>query len=112
MPVSRVPERGDFIWVEFTHQAGREQAGRRPAIVLSPRAYNAASGLALLCPVTSQVKGYPFEVAIPAGSLVKGVVLADQGKSVDWRSRNTKFIAQASKDVISEVQAKVRVLVE
>src|SRR5438552_15502873 len=82
-----VPERGDAVWITLDPQAGHEQAGRRPALVLSPSAYNGRVGLALFCPITSQVKGYPFEVPIPAGSSVTGVVGADQVKSLDWRGR-------------------------
>ncbi len=80
-----VPERGDAVWITLDPQAGHEQAGRRPALVLSPSAYNGRVGLALFCPITNQVKGYPFEVPIPAGSSVTGVVGADQVKSLDWR---------------------------
>ena len=82
-----VPDRGDLVWLDFDPQAGREQAGRRPALVLSPKAYNQKVGLALLCPITSQVKGYPFETAIPPGLKVSGVVLADHVKNMDWRVR-------------------------
>lgn len=85
-----IPERGDLVWVTFDPQAGHEQAGHRPAIVLSPKAYNGKVGLALMCPVTSQVKGYPFEVAIPDGLPVKGVILSDQVKSLDWRARKAE----------------------
>ena len=81
------PARGDVVWMHFDPQAGREQAGRQPALVLSPEAYNRRVGLALCCPITSQVKGYPFEVSLPAGLDVAGVVLADQLKSLDWRRR-------------------------
>ena len=88
----RVPERGDAILIDFNPQVGGEQAGRRPAVVLSPAAYNGRVGLALLCPVTGQLKGYPFEVAIPDGLGVTGVILADQVKSLDWRRRNATVI--------------------
>ena len=91
----RAPERGDLIWLSFTPQSGREQAGRRPALVVSPSTYNSKVGLALVCPITSRVKGYPFEVALPAGGLVQGVVLADQLRSLDWRSREAELIAKA-----------------
>ena len=87
-----VPKRGDAIWINFNPQAGHEQAGRRPAIVLSPQSYNGKVGLCLLCPITNQTKGYPFEVLIPAGLGVTGVILSDQGKSLDWRVRNAEFI--------------------
>ena len=84
---SYVPDRGDLVWLEFTPHAGSEQRGRRPALVLSPKSYNGKVGLALFCPVTSKVKGYPFEVKLPDGYAVSGVVLSDQLKSLDWRSR-------------------------
>jgi mRNA interferase MazF len=80
---SYVPDRGDLVWLEFTPQAGSEQRGRRPALVLSPKTYNGKVGLALFCPVTSKIKGYPFEVKLPDGSEVSGVVLSDQLKSLD-----------------------------
>ncbi len=85
MPLIYTPDRGDVVWLWFSPQAGHEQSGRRPAVVLSPAAYNGKVGLALVCPVTSQVKGYPFEVVMPAGLAVNGVALADQLKSLDWR---------------------------
>ena len=105
-----VPERGDAIWIDFNPQAGHEQAGRRPAIVLSPRSYNGKVGLCLLCPITNRVKGYPFEVIIPNDSGVTGVVLSDQTKSLDWRVRNAEFIAGLSKDVTNEVLKKLKSL--
>src|SRR5436853_619060 len=86
-----VPERGDVVWIDFDPQAGHEQAGRRPAVVLSPASYNRRSGLALICPITSQSKGYPFEVVIPSDLRVTGVVLSDQARSVDWRARNSSL---------------------
>src|SRR5437660_10160294 len=82
-----IPHTGDLLWLSFSPQAGREQAGRRPALVLSPRSYNGPAGLCLVCPVTSQVKHYPFEVALPDGLPIHGVVLADHVKSADWRHR-------------------------
>ena len=85
-----VPRRGEVVWIDMSPQAGREQMGRRPALVLSPAAYNGASGLAVVCPIASRVKGYPFEVRIPDGLPVHGVVLADQIKSLDWRERSTE----------------------
>ena len=107
MTAAYVPDRGDLVWLEFTPQTGSEQAGRRPALVISPRAYNAKVGLALFCPVTSRVKGYPFEVALPEGSGVAGVVLADQLKSLDWRARKAKLIERASADVLAMVTARI-----
>jgi mRNA interferase MazF len=105
-----IPDRGDAIWLTFNPQAGHEQAGRRPALVLSPAAYNDRAGLALLCPITNQVKGYPFEVAIPDGLDVTGVILSDQVKSLDWRARQAEFIARLSDEVVAEVLAKLGTL--
>jgi mRNA interferase MazF len=107
----RAPQRGDAVWVTYAPQAGHEQTGRRPAIVVSPLAYNRKVGLALLCPVTSRVKGYPFEVRIPAGSPLDGVILSDQVKSLDWRSREATFICRMPNEVISEVLGKLLVLI-
>ena len=107
MTVAYVPDRGDLVWLEFTPHTGNEQAGRRPALVISPRAYNAKVGLALFCPITSRVKGYPFEVALPEGSGVVGVVLADQLKSLDWRARKAKLIKHASCVVLAMVTARI-----
>lgn len=86
------PDRGDLIWITLDPRAGHEQAGRRPAVVLSPISYNSRVGLAILCPITSRIKGYPFEVEIPPGLAVGEVVLADQFKSLDWSARNAQFI--------------------
>ena len=105
-----IPERGDLVWLEMNPQTGREQAGRRPAVVLSRREYNAKVGLAVFCPVTSRVKGYAFEVALPAGLPVQGVILADQVKSLDWRSRRAEFIHQLPRAALQEVMARVRSL--
>lgn len=106
-----VPARGDIVWLTFNPQAGSEQAGRRPAIVLSPASYNGKVGLAIFCPITNQVKGYPFEVALPKDSPVTGVILSDQVKSLDWRSRNAQFAYQASQEVMTEVLQKLSTLV-
>jgi mRNA interferase MazF len=110
MVASFVPQRGDVVWIDLNPQAGHEQAGRRTAVVLSPVAYNRKVGLALFCPVTSQIKGYPFEVLIPAGLAVKGAVLADQVKSLDWRVRKAELISEMTGAVINAVLAKVRTL--
>ena len=107
---SYVPQRGDVIWITLNPQAGHEQAGRRPAVVLSPGAYNGKVGLAILCPITSQVKGYPFEVRIPDGLPVKGVILADQVKSLDWKARNAERMCTLPPKVIAEILAKLNVL--
>ena len=102
-----VPEAGDLVWLTFDPQVGREQAGRRPGLVVSPASYNGKSGLALLCPITSRVKKYPFEVPLPAGSPVSGVALADQLKSVDWSERRAEFIACAGRDFLEEVLGRL-----
>ena len=105
------PERGDIVWLNFTPQSGHEQAGRRPAVVISPAAYNKKTGLALFCPITSQVKGYPFEVALPKNSKISGVILADQIKSLDWRAREAKYIFRLSSSLLEEVLERVKILV-
>jgi len=102
-----VPDRGDLVWLEFIPQTCGEQAGRRPALVISPKAYNAKVGLALFSPVTSRVKGYPFEVVLPEGSGAVGVVLADQLKSLDWRGRKAKLIDRASSDMPAMDTARI-----
>ncbi len=107
-----VPERGDVVWISFSPQAGHEQAGRRPAVVLSPKAYNRKVGLAMLCPLTNQSKGYPFEVAVPQEADVTGVILSDQVKSLDWRVRKAEFKAKLPEEVISEVLAKLGTLLD
>ncbi len=107
---THVPERGDAVWITLDPQAGHEQAGRRPALVLSPSAYNGRVGLALFCPITSQAKGYPFEVVLPAGLPVAGVVGADQVKSLDWRARNATLICAVSEEVVSEVLQRLQTL--
>jgi mRNA interferase MazF len=108
--MSYVPARGDFVWISLNPQAGHEQAGRHPALVLSPGEYNAKVGLALFCPVTNQVKGYPFEVTIPDGLGVTGVVLSDQVRSLDWQARQAGFICPAPEALVAEVLEKVRTL--
>ncbi len=106
-----VPARGDVVWLEFDPQAGHEQAGRRPALVVSHTAYNKKVGLALLCPITSQAKGYPFEVAVPAGFAVGGVVLSDQVKSLDWRARRASRIGALPDAALEQVIARIVALV-
>ena len=109
-PARYVPERGDLVWFTLDPQAGREQAGRRPGLVLSPAAYNRRASLALVCPITNQAKGYPFEVALPNGLSISGVVLADHVKSADWAVRRAQFAAKAPSEVVAEVTAKLRPL--
>src|SRR4051794_27650632 len=107
---ANAPDMGDLIWLSFSPQAGREQAGRRPALVLSPRSYNGLTGLCVVCPVTSQVKGYAFEVALPDGLLVQGAVLSDHVKSADWQHRTASYIGVAPAEVLEQVRAKLKPL--
>lgn len=104
------PERGDVVWIDFAPQAGLEQAGRRPALVLTPVRYNRLVGLLIACPVTKQAKGYPFESALPAELPVQGVVLADHVRSLDWRKRRAEFICRVPAGVVDDVIAKVHAL--
>jgi mRNA interferase MazF len=99
-----------LVWLSFTPQVGREQAGRRPALVVSPRSYNTKVGLCLVCPVTQHAKGYAFEVKLPDGLPVQGVVLADHVKSADWQGRRSVHIATVPADVLDEVRAKLKPL--
>lgn len=110
--MSYVPRRGDIVWLSFDPQAGHEQAGRRPAFVVSPEAYNRKTGLFLACPITSKIKGYPFEVALPEDLEVGGVILADQIKSLDWKARRAKFAAKTDERMIDEVSALVLPLID
>ncbi len=107
-----IPNRGDIIWLNFNPQSGREQMGRRPALVISPKSYNSKVGLVLVCPITSQIKGYPFEVLLPADLQTQGVVISDQLKSLDWRHRNAEFIESVSAKLCQEVIAKFSVLIK
>ena len=106
-----IPNRGDIVWVSFTPQAGHEQAGRRPALVLSPAAYNGRVGLAILCPITSQIKNYPFEVLIPDGLKIGGAILSDQVKSLDWKIRRAEFICKLPTSTFDEVLQKLSTLI-
>ncbi|TKB94710.1 MAG: endoribonuclease MazF [Nitrospira sp.] len=105
-----VPDRGDIVWLQFNPQSGHEQAGHRPALVLSPASYNRASGLMLCCPMTSQKKGYPFEVVISDHPHQTSVVLADQVKSLDWRTRQAVKKGTASSSVVMETLSKLQTL--
>lgn len=107
-----VPDRGDVVWIALNPQLGHEQAGRRPAVVVSPRSYNGKVGLGLFCPITSRAKGYPFEVALPEELGVQGVVLADQVKSLDWRVRRAELAARLPEDTCAEVVGKLATLLE
>jgi mRNA interferase MazF len=104
------PDRGDIVWIDFDPQAGHEQGGRRPALIVSPRSYNRKVSLALLCPITSQRKGYPFETPLPKGLKVTGVVLADQVKSVDWHARRAEFCCKAPTATVLDVIGKAQAL--
>jgi len=104
---SFVPQYGDVIWITMDPQAGHEQAGRRPAVVISQRSYNDKTGLAILCPITSQIKGYPFEVLVPDGLPVFGAILSDQIKNLDWRGRNAELICTLSDETVLEVLQKL-----
>jgi mRNA interferase MazF len=105
-----VPERGDIVWLQFNPQAGHEQSGKRPALVLSPRSYNSKVGLAIFCPVTSRVKGYPFEVILPEKMEIAGAILTDQVKSLDWQARKAKKLGRLPHVLLKEVFAKIRPL--
>jgi mRNA interferase MazF len=102
-----LPDTGDLVWLTLNPQAGREQAERRPALVLSPGVYNAKAGLALVCPITNQRKGYPFEVAVPSGCGATGVILADQVKIVDWKARLAEKLGRCPPDTVEEVRARL-----
>jgi mRNA interferase MazF len=104
------PNRGDYVWIDFTPQSGHEQMGKRPAIVISPKEYNEKVGLAILCPITSKEKGYPFEVKVNLKK-INGVILADQVKSLDWKSRNIEFISKAAKEELEQVIEKLSLLI-
>lgn len=104
------PRRGDIVWIEFDSARGHEQAGRRPALIVSPELYNRRVGLALVCPVTSMEKGYPFEIRIPGNLPISGVILSDQVKSIDWRERDVQHISRLPSYVLKEVLDKIAFL--
>ena len=109
MARSYVPEAGDVVWLEFSPQAGHEQAGHRPALVLSPASYNGKTGMMICCPMTTQIKGYPFEVVISKNP--PSAILSDQVKSLDWRVRRTKRKASVETETLDEVRGKLRALI-
>lgn len=111
MPVPYIPEMGDIVWLNFTPQTGHEQAGRRPAVVLSPQAYNGKTGLLVCVPITSQIKGYPFEVLLSGGE-VSGAALADQVKSLDWRSRQAQHQGKVSAIEMQQIKVKIAALLK
>ena len=105
-----IPDRGDIVWLNFTPQTGHEQRGKRPALILSPKIYNEKTSLCICLPITSKIKGYPFEVALPHGLEVEGVVLSDQIKNLDFIAREVSYICDASDEVLSRVQKNVLAL--
>jgi mRNA interferase MazF len=105
-----VPDRNDVVWISLDPQAGHEQAGRRPALVVSPAAYNRKVGLAIVCPITSKIKGYAFEALVPDGLKVGGAVLSDQAKSVDWKARRVSFLCNVPASLTNEVLKKLNTL--
>ena len=105
-----IPDRGDIVWTDFDPQAGREQSGFRPALLLSRQRFNGASGLAVCCPITGRRKGYPFEVRLPSSSEVYGVVLVDHVRSIDWRVREVEFQLKAPESVLGDVLEKLESL--
>ncbi len=107
-----IPERGDILWLQFSPQAGHEQAGKRPAVCLSPKIYNEKTNLGLFCPITSKQKGYPFEVSIPPDLPVEGVILSDQIRSLDWKVRNASFITKLPENTLKEILEKIQLLLE
>jgi mRNA interferase MazF len=107
-----VPKRGDVVWLHFDPQAGHEQAGRRPAVVLSPESYNQKTSLALFCPITGQIKGYPFETPLPPALAVRGVALCDQIKSLDWAARKAEFICELPEEILDDIMGKALALLK
>ncbi len=104
---SYVPDAGDLIWIDFNPQAEHEQRGRRPGLVLSPAIYNGKTNLALICPITTQQKGYPFEVSLPAKASIKGAVLADHLKNLDWKHRNAEYAGSVSQQILNQVRTRI-----
>ncbi len=112
MPSPYCPKRGDVVWITFNPQASHEQAGHRPALVISPESYNRKAGLALMCPITSQVKGYPFEVSVPHGYKIDGVILADQVKNLDWKARKSTYCSTLPHETIHNVLNRLGTLID
>jgi mRNA interferase MazF len=107
-----VPGMGDVVWLDFSPQLGREQSGRRPAVVLSPRIYNEKASLAVVCPITSKSKGYPFEVPMPSGGRIQGVILADHLKSLDWRRRQAQKAGKLPAAILEQVRETIATLLQ
>lgn len=108
--MSYIPECGDIVWLEFDPQSGNEHRGTRPALALSPKYYNQKSGLCVFIPITSKIKGYPFEVLL-CGEKIKGAILSDQVKSLDYRARNAKFCEKVDKAILEKVREKISLLI-
>lgn len=106
-----IPVRGDILWLEFSPKMGHEQVGRRPALCISPLKYNKKVGLAIFCPITSKIKGYPFEVKLPDELNINGVVLADQIKNLDWKRRKADFICKLPIEYINIILGKIKILI-
>jgi mRNA interferase MazF len=109
---SYCPKRGDIVWLCFNPQSGHEQAGMRPAITISPFEYNKKTNLAIFCPITSKINGYPFEVPIYIKNKINGVILSDQVKSLDWQSRKSKLITKAETNEIEKTLANINILID
>ena len=105
-----VPDSGDIVWLNFNPVSGHEQKGKRPALVITPLAYNRASGLCFVLPVTSKEKGYPFEVSLPEGTKITGVVLVDQGRTVDWKARKAEKIESLPVETVKRVKVLLKTL--
>lgn len=104
------PDRGHFVMMQFTPNAGTEQGGHRPALILSPKSFNIATGLVLACPVTNQIKGSPWEVPLPRGVGVTGAVLSNQVRSLDWIARGATFRSEATHDLLCEVLGRLEAI--
>jgi mRNA interferase MazF len=111
MVTEYIPKRGDIVWLQFKPQIGREQSGKRPALVLSHESYNKVVGLGIFCPITSKIKGYPFEVALPNSIEIKGVILSDQVKIFDWRERNAEFICKVDIAIVNKVVSLINKMI-
>ncbi len=106
-----IPDRGDIVWINFTPQAGHEQRGKRPALILSPKIYNEKTSLCICLPITSKIKGYPFEVTLPKNLEIQGVILSDQIKNLDFSVRDISFICKVSPSVVKSVQKNILALI-
>ena len=105
-----IPERGDVVWIMFAPSTGHEQSGKRPGVVMSSSIYNGKTGMALCCPITSHVKGYPFEVSVPIGVKISGAILADHMRNIDWKTRRAQYLCKLPDNVLEEVTEKILTL--